>query len=89
MIMATDDGFVRTHDDASALLQYAVPGARVRTWRLRDTDKAYEAARGYEVTIARHGAPTLAVLGSYALPARAERLTKSLVDQVSKKANES
>jgi hypothetical protein len=76
MITAPDDGLVRTHDDARALLAYAVPGARVAF--------APQTARStsYQVTVRRFGEPAICVLGSYTLPAQAAPLAANAREQV-------
>ncbi|HEY6017960.1 MAG TPA: hypothetical protein VIU16_14330 [Gaiellaceae bacterium] len=69
-------GLVLTHDDARALLTYAVPGARVAFER--------KSARscGYEIAVRRFGAPTLCVRGMYTIPAIADRLAANAREQV-------
>jgi hypothetical protein len=76
VITAPDDGFVRTHDDARSLLAYAVPGARLAF------DPKTPRSCGYEITVRQHGLPDLCVLGSYTLPANAQRLADHARAQV-------
>jgi hypothetical protein len=78
---APDDGLVRTHEDARALLTYAVPGARVDL-RRPAPGTARESTRSYEITIRRHGAPSVCVVGGYSLPAIADRLASHARRQV-------
>ena len=87
MITAPDDDLVRTHDEARALLSYAIPGATLRVWRLPEMDSAHDRGRGYELSIARDGG-TSGVLawGAYALPTRASKLVAAAIDQA-RKAN--
>ena len=85
MITSTDDGLVRSHDDALALLTYAVPGATVRVWQrsLRYAeDRVLERSRSYEITVKPHGRDEVAVLGSYSLPIGANDLAHSARKQV-------
>lgn len=76
---------VRSHDDAKALLTYAVPGAKVRVWQrgLRYAeDRILERSRSYEITVKPHGCEMVAVLGSYSLPIAASDLAQSARKQV-------
>ena len=85
MIVATDDGMVRSHDDALALLTYTVTGAKVRVWQrpLRYAeDRVLERSRSYEITVRPHGREEAAVLGSYHLPINANDLARSARLQV-------
>lgn len=74
MITAPDDGTARSHDEARALLAYAVPGARLAVYRPRGAGANAGAIRAYTITVARHGRPDVCVQGSYALPAPSARL---------------
>jgi hypothetical protein len=76
MCTATDDGIAHTHDDARALIAGAALGAR-----LVITPKT-ERSAGYEIHVRRHGRPTLCVLGSYTLPAPADRIASNAREQV-------
>lgn len=85
MIQSTDDGVLRTHDDAEQLLRYCVTGAKVRVFKRplkRWDERVLERGRTYEITVAPHGRETLAVLGSYSLPVRAEQLAMDARKQV-------
>ena len=66
-----DDGLVRSHEEAAAVLRFSVPGARVAIERVRPGDGA-EAARRYVVTLERVGHRPLDE--TYALPTEAENL---------------
>lgn len=79
MIVATDDGLLRSHDDASALLRYCVTGASVRIYRRHNSR---EKSRSYEITVKPHGRETIAVLGSYSLPVAASQLANDARKQV-------
>jgi hypothetical protein len=76
MITAPDDNAVRTHDDARAVLQHAVPGAAVAF------EPKTARSTAYQITVRRFGAPSLCVLGSYSLPALADRLAQHARAQV-------
>lgn len=85
MVTATDDGFARTHDDAQALIRYAVPGARVEFSRVPE---AREQTRRYTITVTRMGGKTEAVQGMYSLPAMAARLSTNAREQCAAFTNE-
>lgn len=68
-----DDGLVRSHEEAIALLRTTVPGARVEVHRVAPGDGA-EAARRYVVTLERVGHRPLSLGDVYALPTEAENL---------------
>lgn len=71
MITAPDDGVLRTHDDAAALLRAAAPGATVRVLRIRgEGDKV----RRYEVCLDRVGRAPVHQTATYGLPCPAEPL---------------
>lgn len=78
MITARDDNAVRTHDEARACIRAAVPGAVVAF----EPKTARSVA--YQITVRRFGAPSLCVLGSYSLPAIADRLAQHAREQVEK-----
>lgn len=85
MIAASDDGLLRTHDDASALLRYCVTGAKVRIYKRRLQrwdERVLERSRSYEITVQPHGSETIAVIGSYSLPVAAEQLARDARKQV-------
>jgi NADPH-dependent 2,4-dienoyl-CoA reductase/sulfur reductase-like enzyme len=75
-VTTTDDGFVRTHEDARRLLRYAVPGARV-TFEMKTARSC-----GYEISVRQHGLPDLCVVGSYTLPCLADRIASHARAQV-------
>ncbi len=82
MIVAPDDGFARTHDEARAVIQYAVPGARVRFWREARTTS--ERGRSYEVALPRLGAAPIVLQAAYALPFNAlavAKMVRTRIDQ--------
>lgn len=83
MITAPDDAMVRTHDDAIALLRYAVPGARVETWQ---PPRGRDNARSYSVSLERLGAEPIVVHAAYALPCDANSLARHARGQVEKYA---
>lgn len=68
-----DDGLVRSHEEAAAVLRSSVPGARVTIERVRPGDGA-EAARRYVVTLERVGHRPLSLGDVYALPTEVENL---------------
>jgi hypothetical protein len=83
-VTATDDGVIRTHDDASAVLRYAVSGAHVAIWK---TPTGTDATRSYEVSISRHGRPLIAVRGAYTCGQLfADELARQVVTEVAKRA---
>lgn len=72
-----DDGWIRTHDDALALLRYAVPGARVGLAPVRlDSRRTAQAARRYEITVHALGREPVTTGDLYHLPLRAEPLAR-------------
>lgn len=75
-VTARDDGLVHTHDEASELLRYAVPGAHVEVMPVRDPGRAStaDALRRYEITMARIGREPVTTCAVYCLPARADLL---------------
>jgi hypothetical protein len=78
---AVDDGYARTHDDAQALIRYAVPGAQVSFWRpLTASDRT----RSYQITMRRWGRADVAVNGAYTIPAPAEALASNARAQCDK-----
>jgi hypothetical protein len=87
----TEPDTLRTHDDARALLTYAVPGARVEVYRppLRHwAQRNSERSRAYRITVRRHGAEVACVEGSYALPCDALRLATHAREQVARATSE-
>jgi len=85
VITASDDGMIRSHDDARALLTYTVTGAKVRVWQRAfryAEDRVLERSRSYEITVRPHGREEVAVLGSYHLPVNANDLARSARQQV-------
>ena len=80
MIVARDDGFARSHDDARAVIRYAVPGARVRFWREPRTTS--ERGASYEVALPRLGAAPIVLQAAYALPFNAAALAKMVRDRI-------
>ena len=79
LIVARDDGIVRTHDEAAALLDSAAPGALVyldRRPKPTVRERAYEASRQYSVVLpeARHVTPSTCDV--YTLPCRADALAR-------------
>lgn len=85
MITARDDGFIRTHDDAQALLRYAVPGARIEFTRLKT---GRDQTRGYVISVSRIGSPVVAVEGAYSLPANAAQMAKHTREQADRAAQQ-
>lgn len=85
MITATDDGYAHTHDDAQALIRYAVPGARVRFWQPATTRGR---SMSYEITVERWGAKVAPVLGAYTLPAPASQIADHARSQCARFTNE-
>jgi len=71
-----DDGVCRTHDEARDLLAGVAAGARLHLQR-----KTARSA-GYELHVRRWGAPTVCVVGSYTLPAPADRLAANAREQL-------
>lgn len=73
-----EDDYVRTHDDALALLTYAVPGARVTLAPVRDpgTGAAGLATRRYEITVERAGRAPVTTCDVYCLPCHAGTLAR-------------
>lgn len=73
------DDYVRSHDDALALLRYAVTGARVRLLPVRDpgTGAAGLATRRYEITVERAGRKPVTACDVYALPCHAGTLARA------------
>jgi hypothetical protein len=67
----TTEDLVRTHDAARDLLTYAVPGARVKIWRVRGGS---DRARGYSVTVERLGHKHTSAADAYALPCPVSKL---------------
>lgn len=91
MITVRDDDQVETHDDASALLRYAVPGATVEVYRPRLKNlyqRNSERSRAYSIVVRRMGVNDLCVTGSYSLPTSAARLLAHTVEQVRKATGE-
>lgn len=78
MVTTRDDGLVRTHDEARALLSYSAGGALVEIASVRghdrDTCDARDATRRYQVTVPG-AAPVVAL---YSLPARAADLARDV-----------
>ena len=81
MITAPDDGYARTHDDAQALIRYAVPGATVRFWRPQTTRGR---SMSYEITLRRWGRADVAVTGAYTVPAPADRIAANAISAADK-----
>ncbi len=78
MICTTrDDGMLRTHDDASALLHYLALGATVEIRRPL-AGYARESTRSYALTLERFGCQPVVTMGTYSLPCPAERLATYL-----------
>jgi hypothetical protein len=91
MLTSPDDGLVRSHEEARAVLTYAVPGACVSIYRPRLQDvrqHTTERSRAYTITVRRMGREDAAVIGSYTLPVAAERLARHAREQVAKAAQE-
>lgn len=84
MIVARDDGFARSHDDARAVIRYAVPGARVRFWR--NVQSTSERGASYEVALDRLGEAPVVVRAAYALPCRADALANHARAEIEKYA---
>jgi hypothetical protein len=83
--VAYDDGYARTHDDAQALIRYAVPGARVRFWKPETTRGR---SMSYEITVERWGRREVPVLGAYTIPAPADAIASNARSQCAKWTNE-
>ncbi len=77
-IMAPDDGWLRTHDEARDLLTYAVPGARVTFSRVArpGTQQGNAQARRFQITVRRVGREPLETFDLYTLPCLAEPLAR-------------
>lgn len=80
-----DDGMVRTHDDALALLRAAVPGGEVRVYPVMQPGDARSAAacRRYEIRLPRLGGYVTSDADLYHLPTAAaplERRAKVLAE---------
>lgn len=75
---ATDREWLRTHDDAAAVLRYAAPGARVRIEPLAPTHGAFDPAvsrsRRYVLTLEHMGQRPLHVADVYTLPVEPDAL---------------
>jgi hypothetical protein len=82
---ASDDGHARTHDDAQALIRYAVPGAHVTFWR---PATGSDRTRAYQITMRRWGRADVAVQGAYTVPAPAEQIARNAVEQADRVTNE-
>jgi hypothetical protein len=82
-ITAHNDGLARTHDDAQALIRYAVPGAHVTFWR---PATGSDRTRAYQITMRRWGRADVAVQGAYTIPAPAERIARNAVEQADRVA---
>jgi hypothetical protein len=85
MITATDDGWIRTHDEAQALLRYSAIGARVEFSRIAE---GREQTRRYTITVDRMGGKADAVRGMYSLPVNADRLITNTREQCATFTNE-
>ena len=79
MITTSDDGDVRTHDDALSLLRYAGPGARVTTSLVYEPGDLEAAAsvRRYEIRVDRVGREPVTTSHVYSLPVCAADLAAS------------
>ncbi len=82
MVTATDDGWIRTHDDVEALLRYAALGATVVFGRIRSEKNHSAIGASREFTVVMDAAPHHAVNGRdiYTLPCKAPALAKRVVD---------
>lgn len=78
MITTRDDGLVRTHDEAQALIRDAVPGARVAFEHIARPDSIGTDARArrYVVLVERAGFRRVTDGDVYSLPCVAERLAR-------------
>lgn len=74
---------VRTHDEARALLTYAVLGARVEFHRVRDDSPHAARARSYQIVLRdAFGREAVCLTDTYVLPLPAARLAQSARDAV-------
>lgn len=71
-VTTRDDDMIRTHDEASELLRYAVPGAEVSIEPISGehagTANAMSATRRYVIRVPRIGRVALAPVALYSLP---------------------
>jgi hypothetical protein len=81
MITASDNGWVRTHDEAETLLRYSALGATVVYDPLRRSKNKEAIQRTREFSIVLDSAPSHAInhLDMYTLPVRASHLTSRVV----------
>lgn len=87
-VVATDDGEVRSHEEAAAVLRYAVPGAvvTVRRPRLKTLhERTSERARVYEIALPQLTRQPVVAVGSYALPLPAADLAAHARAEVEKR----
>jgi hypothetical protein len=75
--------YAETHDDAQALIRYAVPGAHVTFWR---PATGSDRTRAYQITMRRWGRADVAVQGAYTVPAPAEQIARNAVEQADRVA---
>ena len=81
-------GLCRSHEEARAVLAYAVPGADVSIYRprlRRWNQKNAESDRAYTITLPFLGRDPVCVMGSYSLPIAAESLAKGAREEVQRR----
>ncbi len=91
-VVAIDDGWVRTHDEVSELLRYAVPGADVRLSpvALPGNPRGNARARCYQISLRRIGRDPVPTADTYTLPCLAAplaRRARELADNAEKLAS--
>ena len=80
-ITASDNGWVRTHEEAETLLRYSALGATVVYDPLKKSHSRDALARTREFSIVLDSAPSYAInhLDMYSLPVRASHLVSRVV----------